>query len=680
MHSKWHYSPAGLLPAIDMRKSSASVFQLCVAGVLVLAFMCTARAGDAPQWMHAVAKASLPAHDEKTDAVLLYSERNVTVLSTDKIKTQVREVYKILRPGGRHLGDVMVPFSPLLKINGLKGWCIPENGKDYEVKEKEAVETSMLQIQGGELYSDVKDKVLRIPAADPGNVIGWEYELEERPLFIQDIWQLQHFFPVRESHYSLQLPAGWEYRAAWLNYAEVKPTQAGNNRWEWAVNDVQAIRGEPQMPPVRGLAGQMIVYLFPPGGTAQRTFASWDEMGRWYSSLTSGRRQSTPEITRQVQTLTVSAATPMQKMQALSHFVQRDIRYVAISLGIGGIQPHAAAEVFEHHYGDCKDKATLLSSMLQEIGVSSYYVVINHERDAVRPDMPAHDGFDHVVLAIKVPEGVDTKALTAKVQHPKLGTLLFFDPTNELTPFGEIGGYLQENYGLLVTPEGGELVGLPKQAPTMNSIERGGTLTLETNGTLKGEVIEKRVGDRAWEERERLRAVTKDTDRIKPIEDLLASSLSLFHITKASITNLNQTDQPFGFNYTFEAQGYAKDAGGLLLVRPRVLGVKTSGFLETKEPRKFPIEFEGPSRDTDTFDITLPAGLVVDDVPPAVDADYGFASYHSKTEVKGNVIHYSRTFEIKELSVPVAKADDLKKFYRIIAGDERNTVVLKAAK
>jgi hypothetical protein len=69
---------------------------------------------------------------------------------------------------------------------------------------------------------------------------------------------------------------------------------------------------------------------------------------------------------------------------------------------------------------------------------------------------------------------------------------------------------------------------------------------------------------------------------------------------------------------------------------------------------------------------------VVDDVPPAVDADYSFASHHAKTEVRGNLIHYSRRFEIKELNVPVAKADELKKFYRIIAGDERNTVVLKA--
>jgi hypothetical protein len=159
---------------------------------------------------------------------------------------------------------------------------------------------------------------------------------------------------------------------------------------------------------------------------------------------------------------------------------------------------------------------------------------------------------------------------------------------------------------------------------------------------------------------------------------LLANSLSSFHITHATILNMTLTDQPFGFNYTFESYNYAKNAGGLLLVRPRVLGNKGSGLLETKEPRRFPIEFDGPARDHDTFEIAIPDGYVVDDVPAPVDADFGFASYHSKTEVKGNMIDYTRTFEVRELSVPVSRADDLKRFYRIIAGDERNTVVLKA--
>src|SRR5580765_2989181 len=642
----------------------------------VVGWVCPAVAGDAPQWMHAVVNAPLPPHDDKADAILLYSETMVSVQSTDKIIRTVREAYKILRPGGREYGNVFVYLNSHRRITGLRGWCIPAQGKDYEVKDKEALEVSLPKIAGSELISDVKDKLLRIPAADPGNIVGYEYEEEEQPMVLQTVWDFQREIPGRELHFSLQLPSGWEYKASWINYSEVKPTQSGNQS-EWVLNDVKAIRREAEMPPIEGVAGQLAISFFPPGGASTNGFSSWPEMGKWYLNLTNGRRDGSPQITQQVTSLTASATTQLEKMKAVAHFVQHDIRYVAIELGIGGWQPHPASEVFNHHYGDCKDKATLLSSMLSQIGVESFYVLINVERGAIFPETPARIGFNHAIIAMKMPAGLSDPSLVATVQHPRLGTLLYFDPTNELTPFGEIGGYLQANYGLLVTMEGGELVELPKQAPSMNSIVRSGNLTLDPNGTLKGEVTETRMGDRAWSERERLRTVTKDTDRVKPIEDLLAGSLSLFQITKASITNLNQTDLPFGFNYTFEAQGYAKNAGGLILVRPRVLGVKTSGLLETKEPRKFSIEFEGPSRDTDAFDITIPAGLVVDDVPPPVDADYGFASYHSKTEVKGNIIHYGRTFEVKELSVPVTKADELKKFYRLIGGDERNTVVLK---
>ncbi|HEY6306181.1 MAG TPA: hypothetical protein VI488_06940 [Candidatus Angelobacter sp.] len=281
---------------------------------------------------------------------------------------------------------------------------------------------------------------------------------------------------------------------------------------------------------------------------------------------------------------------------------------------------------------------------------------------------------------MKVPGGVADASLVATIEHPKLGKLLFFDPTDELTPLGQIRGPLQATYGLLVTADGGELVELPKEPSSLNSIERNGKLTLDAMGKLQGEVEETRVGDRASSQRWALRTVTKESERIKPIETLLAGSLATFQITKASIVNLQQTDQPFGFRYTFVAANYAQNAGNLLLVRPRVLGTKARGILETKEPRKFPIEFEGPVRDTDTFEITLPPGYEVDELPPPVDVDFGFASYHSKTEAKGNVIGYTRTFEVKELSVPVSKADELKKFYRIIAGDERNTAVLKPSK
>jgi hypothetical protein len=649
----------------------------CCALMLLCAGSQLARAGDAPQWMHAAASAPLPAHDEKTDAVLLYEERNVVVQSADKIKIQVREAYRILRPSGRDYGDAFVSFHKGQKINNFHGWCIPAQGKDYEVKDKDAIEMGVPKIEGSEFVTDVRAKMLRIPAPDPGNVIGYEYEREEQPLVLQDVWNFQREIPVRESYFSVRLPAGWAYKAYWLNHPELKPTEAGG-QLQWMLSDIGAIRHEPVMPPAEGVSGQMVISYFPQGAAGGKVFTNWQEMGVWYNGLIENRRQASPEIQQQVVTLTASAATMLKKMQALAQFVQHDVRYVAIELGIGGWQPHSATEIFSKRYGDCKDKATLMSTMLSQIGVDSYYVIIDHERGAVSTATPANAfAFDHAILAIKLPAGISDASLIATVEHPGRGTLLYFDPTSEMTPFGQIPGYLQANYGLLVTSQGGELVQLPEEPPAMNSITRSGKFTLDATGTLKGQVSERRLGDRARSERMRLHSVTSNKDRIKPIEDLLAGSLSLYRITQASLINLDQNEQPFGFEYAFDAPNYAKDVGGLLLVRPRIVGVKAQGFLETKEPRKFPIEFEAPVHDSDTFDIAIPEGFAVDDMPPPVDVDEGFASYHAKTEIQGNLIHYRRTFEVKELSVPVARAEDLKKFYRIINTDERNTVVLK---
>jgi len=500
-----------------------------------------------------------------------------------------------------------------------------------------------------------------------------------RPYVMQDVWAFQREeIPVREAHYTLQVPQGWEYKATWLNYPEAKPSQAGSQS-QWVVKDVVGIKPEYDMPPREGVAGQMIVSLIPPGGSQSKGFENWMDMGRWEDRLAQGRRDASQEIKQKVAELTGSKATQLEKMRALAQFAQRDIRYVAIQLGIGGWQPHAAPDIFVHRYGDCKDKATILSTMLKEIGVTSYYVSVNTERGTVTPATPATRWFNHEILAIKLPDGLEDASLVAVLAHQKLGRLLIFDPTDDMTPIGQLRGALQANYALLVTPEGGELIELPKLPALLNGVQRTAKLTLNPTGTLSGDVREVRVGDRAAAQRAALRSATKDADRIKPVESLLANSLATYYLTKASVTNLNQTDQPFIFDYSLVAQDYAKTAGNLLLVRPRVIGNKSSSLLETKEPRKYPVEFEGPSRDTDTFEIKLPDGYQVDDLPPAVNADYSFASYHSKAEVDGNTLRYTRTFEVKELTVPLNKVDELKKLYRIIANDERNTAVLKPA-
>jgi transglutaminase-like putative cysteine protease len=647
-----------------------------VAGVLSGAPLLAAH-NQAPDWMHALVNSPLPPHDEKTNAVELYYDENLTVISADKFRDTIRAAYKILRPEGRRYGTVRVLYdSATEKVSGLRAWCIPADGKDYEVTDKEALDVSPLK-EESLLVSDMRWKELEIPAPVPGNIVGYEYITERRPLVLQDYWFIQSNIPVKTSRYSLTLPPGWEFKNAWSNYLEQKTEQTGGGQCQWTASDVPEIRDEPDMPPWAGLAGRMVVTLFPPGGAAANSFPTWHDLGLWQARLIDGRRNASPEIKEQVSQLIVRRPAQLAQMRALAAFVQQEIRYVAIELGIGGYQPHPAEEIFAHRYGDCKDKVNLLNAMLHEIGVESYDVIINDERGSVTPATPAHLGFNHVITAIRLPAGTADPALIATLQHPALGTLLFFDPTNPEVPLGRLPGYLQASYGLLIAPGGGELIAMPQQPPAMSGIRRTAKLTLSASGTLAGDVLEMRVGDAGAAGRALFQSTEKASDQIKPIEVLLADSLSTYQITRANIANLKEKDEPFIWEYTFNAPGYAKPAGDLLLVRPRVLGRKARALLETPEPRRYPIEFDGPDQDTDDFEITLPAGYVPDDLPPAIDADIGCASYHAKTEVAGNVLHYHRTFEIKQLSVPASEAEKLKRFYRMIASDERNTAVLK---
>lgn len=639
----------------------------------------TEAGGDAPGWMHALTNAPLPKHDEKTEAVLLYSEEILTVQPDGKMREIDRAAYKILRPSGRHLGKLRFYVNNESRITHIHGWCIPAQGKDYEVKDKDIIENGLLGAEYGILYWDDRVKVMEIPAPEPGNIIGYEVEHEDRRYVLQDYWNFQGIEPVADARYTLQLPAGWEYKAVWMNHAEMPPTSSGNNQWQWELKDISEIKQEEYMPPWQAVAGLMIVSIVPPSG-AGRGFLTWPEMGAWYGGLAQGRRDPSPELKQKVADLTAKTSTPMGKMVALTDFMQSDIRYVAILLGIGGVQPHPARDIFANRYGDCKDKATLLSTMLKEVGIDSYYVVIHTERGGVTPSTPPHVGaFNHMILAIRLPEGVSDGRLIATLQDAKLGRLLIFDPTDEFTPFGSLRGELQGTYALLVTPDGGELVQMPQLLPVTSGVRRTAKLTLNSSGTLRGDVEDERVGDSGWWQRAELRGVEKDADRIKPLENLMSHSLGSYTITKATVTNVKETSLPFVYKWSFVAQDYGKTAGNLLLVRPRVLGVESRSYLETKEPRKYPVEFYGPAYDSDNFEITLPPGYVVDDLPAATDVDYSFGSYHSKTVVDGNIIRYTRTFEIKQVSVPVDKLEDLKKFYRIISADERNTAVLKPA-
>lgn len=675
MRSRW-YSLRVMPPAgTDMRARNV-VEPLLLSALLGVASAPVAVGAAAPAWMHALVGATIPAHDEKTNAVLMYSEVGLTVRPNGKISRLERRAYLILRPDGEGWGTVRVDFDPQSPITDLHGWCIPKTGKDFAVKKMDAMEAALPGVENGALVTDMRAKILQVPAAKPGNIVGYEVEQEQRPFMLVDEWLLQSVLPVRETRYSVQLPPGWDYKATWINHAEIAPTPTGNGQWSWAATNLAAVKLEDSMPPWRGVAARMVLSLIPPDRTAS-ALLTWKEVGLWQAKLVQGRDIASTESKQRVAELVAGKVALKDRVRALAEFVQSEVRYVAIELGIGGFQPNTAADVFQHRYGDCKDKATLLHAMLGEIGVQSYYVLINTARGNITPESPPNLGFNHQILAIQLPVSQSVPEWRAVLHHPSLGTLVFFDPTNELTPLGYLAGALQANVGMLITPDGGELITLPQLQSDSSSISRSGRLALDRAGALRGEIREVRIGDAATDERMRMRNLPRNTDRVGPLEGELGKSLANYQIVRASIGGLSALDQPVEWRYTLEVEQYAKLAGELLLVRPRVLGAMSSDLLETRELRENPIELSGPKVDSDTYEISLPDGYEIDELPPPVNVDYEFAVYHSQTVVVGRTLRYTRTLEIRQLTVPVSRSGDLKIFNRLIWNDERRTAVLR---
>ncbi len=638
-----------------------------------------ARADSAPDWLHAAAAEKIPDYPHPANrppiAVVLLDEQQIIVKGSGEIETRYREALRILRPEAiAEWSDISIPFDKETKVSYLHSWTITPEGRELATNDRDVAE-------GGYLYdimfTDERSKSLKFLEVRVGSVIGYEYVQQWRPYMFEDRWEFQRELPVHTSRLMLQVPAGWEYKAQWFNHTDVVPQVPAPNQFVWEVHDLAPVDDEPDMPPWTTVAGWMGLKFFPQNPALRsRSVGSWKDIGLWYSDLTKSSRAPSPQIQQEVTQLTGNIPDTLGKIRALTDYM-RQVRYFAVEIGIGGLRPHSAPEVFAHQYGDCKDKATLLSAMLQLIGVDSYYTLLDSKRGYVLENYPSLAG-NHVILAIRVPDGVPDTLLYATVNDPGLGRLLFFDPTNPYVALGYLPWYLQDGVGLVVGPDGGHAVRLPLLASATNRLLRQAEFSLDPSGAIVGDVMEIRWGVPASNEREAF-LETMPVKRQKIIEDFLGGSLGNFTLVKATVGDLDQYDKNLTLTYQIVAGGYAKLAGDLLIVRPRVIGEDPAAILRllTKERRLYPIQLQAATRQDDVFDIKLPPGYAVVELPPPLTVECPYASYRSEVSFSGGTLHFHRTYEVKSVTVPIEKLGDFQAFLRQISADESAEAIFR---
>jgi transglutaminase-like putative cysteine protease len=631
-----------------------------------------AKSDSVPDWVHSAAAQSLPTYPEETKAVVLLDDRTYTVAGDGRAVEHVRRVVKILRPQGRDEAVVHVAFDKDTKILSMNVWSIGTDGHEYAMKDKEMSDVGFEDEDIA--FADDRYRVAHAPAADPGAIIAYEYEQRVRPFITQKTWFAQEDIPFVSESFTLQLPPGYTYAAAWSHHTAVPAADLEGQGWRWEMKNVAGIDMEhtPLSPAPYALAARMTVYYAAPGVNVSSE-GTWSGVGEWYQQLYKDRIAPTPELTAKAQELTAGKTDLFDKAQAIGQFVQKDVRYVAIEVGIGGYQPHAAADVFHNRYGDCKDKATLMAAMLSTVGIHAVPVMVDSERGVIDPDAPSLVG-NHIISAIELPAGYSSPRMHTVVTAKSGQRYLIFDPTSEKTPFGQLEHELQGSYGLLLHGTQSEAIQLPVLDPALNTVHRSASFVIAADGTLSGTVTEKRFGDLSDYRRQDTSGGDAKEQR-EYLDHVLQHDFTSFTASNVQAANSDSLNKEFTLTYTISADGYARSMGPLLMVRPRVLG--DISLPTDRKRRVVPIDLDETMQITDDYSVQLPPGYVVDDLPDPVSLDLDFASYHSAVEAKGSTLHYTRTYIVRQVTLPSERYADVQKLSNTIAADQESRAVLK---
>jgi tetratricopeptide (TPR) repeat protein len=384
------------------------------------------------------------------------------------------------------------------------------------------------------------------------------------------------------------------------------------------------------------------------------TFVSWEQIGRWYASLDKDRRAPSPEVRAKAEELTRGLNTDMDKVEALYDYVARNFRYVSLSLGLGRYQPHAAADVLHNQYGDCKDKHTLLASLLEAEGFHASSVLINSSRK-LDPDVPSPSQFDHVITMLPMGSGNNQQEV-------------WMDTTAEVAPFRLLAYPLRNKLALVVPFDGTpHLENTPADTPMPDSevleveakVNEIGKLEAHVHYTFRGDEelmlrsIFRRVPEAQWQ---------------RVIENVNAAVGG--EITNLKISDPAATREPLTMSYDVAKPNFldwSKKKSDLVLPLCQ-FNLPDLGGSDENDADAEPLKLGPKAEYVYKIKLELPATYTAHaPLPFSLKRDY--AEYQATYKLEGTSFIASRILDMRQDEIAAPRAEDYEAFRHAVGSD-----------
>lgn len=541
---------------------------------------------------------------------------------------------KILKETAKNLGQWPVYYNKSREqITEIKAFIETPDGRKLQatgIKDLAAYDQSPL-------YSDMRLKVIVLPQVDIGTVIDVQVKtkiLKEK--IPKQFWDEVTYpsIPTKYARYTYVFP---EYKTIHLSaYNSAKQPLVdknnGNIKYTYVFEDTSYSDNEDFMPPSDETIGVLSL----------SSMADWKQVADWWRREIEKNTVNDPDIAAKTMDLVKEKTSVKDKVRAIVEFVQDNFRYVSMSLGDHTVDLHGTKDIFDNHYGDCKDLAVLTRQMLQLAGVDANICLFSGEFNGdPRHRLPNPSAFDHILLAITA----DNKKY-------------FVDPQARGFDLGELPSNYDNAHVLVIKPDSYTFENLPVADESFHIMRSSSDITLREDGSADFQV-HVQMPVEASEEFKKSWDSANDSSKEKFFDNLSATFAQGGKITDHDVKGLENRYGPIEFNFKYSAVKVYQVANDMLLLREQQQA-DAPDFAEDK--RHYPIFIPTNSLIINRNVYHIPGGLKINFIPSGYDLETGFMHANVKYTKGNGTITVESVYHLKRSIIPKQEFADIKRF------------------
>jgi hypothetical protein len=597
-------------------------------------------------------------------AVLRNREEVFEIKSIGSGNVTVTYAVTILNENGLDYAEFSQYYSQKLeKIHSIKGTVYNSLGEKIESLTADKLIDQSAISSDYSLFEDERVKLFQPKTLSYPFTVEYSFVIEYNGLLSLPEWQPMDDYnvSVERSKFKMICPTSLSFRYLESNInnkVDIVKNELFTS-YEWQVQNMVALVEQPFCGPLSNFCPEVI--------TAPNDFeiegykgnlSSWRDFGKWILTLSKDRVELPAEtkalLVEQVKGLT----SDYDKAKLVYEYMQHKTRYVNITIGIGGWQPIPAEKVDRLGYGDCKALCNYTKSLLEAVGVKSYYTLVRAGTNVEETHVAfPNNHFNHIILCL--PLAKDT---------------LWLECTNQHLPFGYLGSFTDDRDALVVNDDGGKLIHTRVYSASENGQERNSIIQLDASGNATITVNARYNGVLYDDKYMFYLAGTEDKKKMILDEVDLPGAV----LKKFDYRDIRAEVPAIAENLQLDVPRYSTLAGSRILVsvipldRLREVPKKVSN-------RKSDVIIRRSKIAIDTVTIMIPEGYQVEAVPVVIKAESKFGTYVLQSVAQDKKIICIRRLEIKKGQHPPSSYNELIDFYKKIAAGDNTKVGLKKA-